>query len=78
MNLILRRAAQQAEKIEGKETRGLLMIEIDGLSYFILKEPIEAGLMPTIKNLMDNADYQISRIDCGLPATTPGWYFTGQ
>jgi uncharacterized membrane protein YvlD (DUF360 family) len=70
-NLILRRAARQAEEIEDKNSRGLLMIEIDGLSYQIIQEAIESGSMPTMKKLMDEAGYQISRVDCGLPATTP-------
>lgn len=70
-NLILRRAAQYAEKIEDKNERGLVLVEIDGLSYYILQEAIEAGYMPTMKKLMDDAGYQISRVDCGLPATTP-------
>lgn len=70
-NLILRRAARQAEEIEDKNTRGLLMIEIDGLSFQIIQEAIDGGYMPNIKKLIDEAGYQISRIDCGLPATTP-------
>ena len=27
--------------------------------------------MPNIKKLMDEKGYQLSRVDCGLPATTP-------
>jgi len=70
-NLVLRQAARQAEEIEDKDSRGLLMIEIDGLSYYILQEAIEDGYMPTMKKLIEEAGYQISRVDCGLPATTP-------
>jgi len=70
-NLVLRRAAQQAEEIEDKNARGLVLVEIDGLSYYILQEAIEAGYMPTLKKLVDEAGYKISRVDCGLPATTP-------
>ena len=70
-NLVLRQAARQAEEIEDKDSRGLLMVEIDGLSYKIIQEAIDDGYMPTMKKLIDEAGYQISHVDCGLPATTP-------
>jgi uncharacterized membrane protein YvlD (DUF360 family) len=71
VNLVLRQAAKEAEEIEDKDSRGLLMIEIDGLSYNIIHEAIEDGYMPNMKKLIDEAGYQISLVDCGLPATTP-------
>ena len=40
-NLVLRQAARQAEDIEDKDSRGLVMIEIDGLSYYLIQEAIE-------------------------------------
>ncbi len=71
INLVLRQAAKQAEEVEDKDLRGLVMVEIDGLSYYIIQEAIEAGYMPNMKKLIDEAGYRISRVDCGLPATTP-------
>ncbi len=71
VNLILHQAAKDAVEIEDKDSRGLLMIEIDGLSYYIIQEAIEEGYMPTMQKLIDEAGYEISRVDCGLPATTP-------
>jgi hypothetical protein len=71
MNLVLRQAAKEAEEIEDKDSRGLLMVEIDGLSYYILQEAIEQGYMPHMKKLIDESGYKISHVDCGLPATTP-------
>ena len=70
-NLVLRQAAKDAVEIEDKDFRGLLMVEIDGLSYYIIQEAIENGYMPNMKKLIDEAGYKISRVDCGLPATTP-------
>ncbi len=70
-NLVLRRAARQAEELPEDAGRGLLMLEIDGLSYWHIQKAIEDGYMPTIKKLMDESGYQLSRVDCGLPATTP-------
>ncbi len=71
VNLILRQAAKQAEHVEGDNTRGLVMVEIDGLSYYHIQKAIEEGYMPTMKKLVDESGYRLSRVDCGLPATTP-------
>ncbi|UCD98548.1 MAG: phage holin family protein [Chloroflexota bacterium] len=70
-NLVKRQAAKQSELKEGENTRGVVMLEIDGLSYWHIKKAVEDGFMPTIKKLMDEQGFQISRVDCGLPATTP-------
>ena len=71
VNLILRQAAKDAVEIADKDSRGLLMVEIDGLSYYIVQEAIENGYMPNMKKLIDEAGYEISHMECGLPATTP-------
>jgi len=70
-NLVIRRAARRAEKVTADSGRGLLMLEIDGLSYWHIQKAIEDGYMPTIKKMMDEDGYKLSRADCGLPATTP-------
>ena len=70
-NLVLRQAARQAEPLEDANARGVVMLEIDGLSYHHVMKAIDEGYMPTIKKLMDEAGYHLSRVDCGLPATTP-------
>ncbi len=49
---------------------GLIMIEIDGLSYWHLQKALEDGLMPTLQAMMAEQGYSISRIDCGLPSQT--------
>ncbi|HEY53620.1 MAG TPA: hypothetical protein G4N94_09210 [Caldilineae bacterium] len=49
---------------------GLLMMEIDGLSYWHLKHAIEKGLLPTFKRLMESQGYALSHVDCGLPSQT--------
>ena len=70
-NLVKRQAKRQGVAPEGEETRGLVMLEIDGLSFHHIKKAVEDDYMPNIKKLMDEKGYQISRVDCGLPATTP-------
>ncbi len=70
-NLVKRQAIRQRADLEGDDTRGVVMLEIDGLSYHHIKQAVDDGFMPNIKKLIDEKGYQISRVDCGLPATTP-------
>lgn len=51
-------------------TRGVIMLEIDGLSYHHIKKALAEGWMPTLKHMMDTEGYQLSRFDCGLPSQT--------
>ena len=70
-NLVLRTASKQAVVEKGETRRGVVMLEIDGLSYHHIKKAVEDGYMPTIKRMMDEDGYKISRVDCGVPSSTP-------
>ncbi len=50
--------------------RGLVMLEIDGLSYWHMKRALEEGYMPETKRLMEEYGYELSRVDCGIPSQT--------
>lgn len=50
--------------------RGLVMMEIDGLSYHHLKQALSDGLMPTLTQMMDEEGYVLSHVDCGIPSQT--------
>ncbi len=50
--------------------RGLVMLEIDGLSYWHMKHALEAGMLPTLSQMMRDDGYVLSRVDCGLPSQT--------
>ncbi len=39
-----------SKKIENNDEKGLIILEIDGLSINVLKEAIEMNIMPTVKN----------------------------
>jgi putative membrane protein len=69
--LVERLALRQAVKDSEDDKLGLVMLEIDGLSYWHLEKAIEEGWMPTLKEMIDEEGYKISRVDCGTPATTP-------
>jgi uncharacterized membrane protein YvlD (DUF360 family) len=71
INLALKQAARQKVVDEGEDRRGILMLEIDGLSYYHIQKAIQDGWMPTVKKLIDRYGFKISHVDCGLPSTTP-------
>lgn len=50
--------------------RGLVMLEIDGLSFHHMQKAIDEGWMPHVKEMIDDDGYVLSRVDCGLPSQT--------
>jgi uncharacterized membrane protein YvlD (DUF360 family) len=68
--VVERLAARQAYKDQDLTTRGLVMMEIDGLSYHHIQKALTDGYMPTLKQMLDEEGYCLSRIDCGLPSQT--------
>lgn len=50
---------------------GLIIIQIDGLSYDHLLQAVENGHMPYIRRRLRRGDLALSRWRCGLPSTTP-------
>ena len=67
---IERRAKEQPFDSAGEAGRGLMMVEIDGLSYWHIKKALDDGLLPTLQKMIDEDGYQLSRTDCGLPSMT--------
>ncbi len=63
-------AARSPFKGSTEPGRGLVMMEIDGLSYHHLKQALADGLMPTLKQMMDEEGYALSHVDCGIPSQT--------
>ncbi len=54
---------------ESAQPAGLIIIEIDGLSYNVLRKAIDQGYMPTMQDLLAK-HYQIHSWNCGLPSQT--------
>ncbi len=52
-------------------TGGVVMLQIDGLSWQSLQRAIERGRMPTISGLLARASHRLHRWHCGLPSNTP-------
>src|SRR6476620_1442058 len=51
--------------------RGLVMLQIDALSYAELRRGIELGYCPTIEHMVREEGYTLRRWFCGLPSATP-------
>ncbi len=71
INQAIRQAEKQRTKTDNPNARGLMIVEIDGLSYQHFLDALKKGYMPTMQKLIDKYGYKASRVDCGLPATTP-------
>ena len=52
------------------DEKGLVMLEIDGLSYPRLMYSVERGFMPFLKELLDSGKYTVRPYDCGVPSQT--------
>jgi len=70
LGIVEKLAGRTKYENEDMEKPGLLMMEIDGLSYYHLKHAIDKGMLPTFKRMIETQGYQISHIDCGLPSQT--------
>jgi uncharacterized membrane protein YvlD (DUF360 family) len=68
--VVERIAARRPFKETDLGTRGLVMMEIDGLSYHHIQKALAEGYMPTLQRMIDEEGYALSRIDCGLPSQT--------
>jgi uncharacterized membrane protein YvlD (DUF360 family) len=68
--LIERLARRQPFKSADEPGRGLVMLEIDGLSHHHLQKALADGRLPTMSAMMREEGYVVSPIDCGIPSQT--------
>lgn len=68
--LIERRLSKQREDLSEDDTVGLVMLEIDGLSYHHIRKAIDEGYMPNVRRMLEKNGYVLSPTDCGLPSQT--------
>ena len=66
----LSKAAEQPFTTGEKDGRNLMMVEIDGLSYHHIRKALREGLLPTMQEMIDEDDYVLSLVDCGIPSQT--------
>jgi len=69
-NRIERLAKKEPFKGAAEPGRGLVMMEIDGLSFHHLLKVLADGRMPTLQRLIAEEGYIVSKVDCGIPSQT--------
>ena len=50
------------------QSRGLVILEIDGLSYQRMQRALVTGLMPAMRGLYERGSHRLSRVDSGFPS----------
>jgi len=50
--------------------RGVLLLEIDGLSHTLAQRAVEEGKLPTMSRMLREGTHVLSPYDCGLPSQT--------
>lgn len=66
---VLRDAEKKRPK-KAKSYPGLIIVEIDGLAHSVLKEAVEKGFMPTVKNLIDSKTHTLREWETDLSSQT--------
>lgn len=51
--------------------RGLILVQIDGLSHKTLVQAMDAGALPNLKRLLERDGCRLERWWCGIPSSTP-------
>ena len=64
------RDAEKKRKKDMKQYPGLIIVEIDGLAYDVLKEAMDKGYMPTVKGLIDNESHTLRMWETDLSSQT--------
>ncbi|MBI2266055.1 MAG: alkaline phosphatase family protein [Armatimonadetes bacterium] len=54
----------------GEENKGLILLQIDGLGYNTLKEAMDKGYAPHLKQMAESRRYTLESYSCGIPAET--------
>jgi uncharacterized membrane protein YvlD (DUF360 family) len=69
-SVLQRRLSRRPVELPANPTRGIVMLEIDGLSYHHLHYAIDQGYMPHLKELIERHDYVLTRTESGVPSMT--------
>jgi uncharacterized membrane protein YvlD (DUF360 family) len=62
--------AKKKRKGEAKSYPGLIIVEIDGLAYDVLKEAIDKDLMPTVKSMIEDKSHTLRKWETDLSSQT--------
>lgn len=63
-------AGQPAEGQASEQDRGLILLQIDGLSKGTLERAMAKGYAPNMKSMVESGKYKFDKYFCGIPAET--------
>ena len=64
------REAQRKRKDDIKNYPGVIIVEIDGLAYDVLREAVDRGVMPTVKSMIDGKTHKLKKWETDLSSQT--------
>lgn len=64
-------AASATESGQGVHNRGLIIVQIDGLSHVEFEQALDAGELPFLARLLEQERYCLHQLYSGLPSSTP-------
>lgn len=62
--------AKKKRKDEVKDYPGVIIVEIDGLAHEVLREAVERGEMPTVKEMIESKEYTLRKWETDLSSQT--------
>ncbi len=68
---LARRLGRDADEAVGDGGRGLLILQIDGLSHATLQQALARGTMPHLRRMIERDGCRLERWWCGVPSSTP-------
>jgi uncharacterized membrane protein YvlD (DUF360 family) len=70
-SLIFRIGRRFGPRVERKPLRGLLILQVDGLSRASLRRALAKGRMPSVSSMMAKQTHKLWSWHCGIPSNTP-------
>lgn len=70
-SLIHRLGRRFGPRSEHKPLRGLLILQIDGLSHDSLLKALKRGRLSTVSSMLAKGSHQLHHWHCGIPSNTP-------
>jgi uncharacterized membrane protein YvlD (DUF360 family) len=68
--VIVSQLARDQKSLTPDNYRGVIVLQLDGLSYFHLRDALSRGYMPNVARMIAKDGYVLSRTDCGLSSQT--------
>lgn len=72
-SVLYRLGRRYGPRQERKPLRGLLILQIDGLSLPSLRRVLERGRMPTVSAMLARRSHRLHAWSCGVPSNTPAF-----